>query len=105
MGGRMRVLIVEDEVRLARLIGHRLTAEGHAADIAVSGTEALDWAATAEFDAIILDVMLPDIDGLSVCRKLRSLRYQAPIVLLTARDTIDDRVAGLDAGADDYLVK
>ncbi len=101
----MRILVVEDEVRLARLLQRSLSEEGHAVDLAHSGEEALDWVATATFDAIILDIMLPGINGLAVCRQLRRARVQTPILLLTARDAIADRVAGLDAGADDYLVK
>lgn len=101
----MRILIVEDEQRLARLLRKSLMEEGHAADIANSGEEALDWVASAEYDAIILDVMLPGMDGITVCRELRTRRVQVPILLLTARDGIEDRVTGLDAGADDYLTK
>ncbi|MER3437200.1 MAG: DNA-binding response regulator [Chloroflexota bacterium] len=101
----MRILVVEDETRLARLLHRGLSEEGHAVDVAQSGEEALDWVATVTFDAIILDIMLPRMDGLEVCRQLRRARVHAPILLLTARDAIADRVAGLDAGADDYLVK
>jgi DNA-binding response OmpR family regulator len=101
----MRILIVEDEQRLARLLRRSLMDEGHAADIANSGEEALDWVALAAYDAIILDVMLPGMDGITVCRELRARRVQVPILLLTARDAIEDRVTGLDAGADDYLTK
>lgn len=101
----MRILVVEDEPRLATLLRRSLTEEGHAPDLAPTGEEALDWIDAAPFDAIVLDVMLPGIDGLEVARRLRQRRIQTPILLLTARDTIDDRVAGLDAGADDYLVK
>lgn len=101
----MRILVVEDEERLARLIRKGLTQEGHAADIAASGEEALDWVAIATYDAIILDIMLPGMDGLAVCRALRSRRVPAPILLLTARGSVEDRVAGLDSGADDYMTK
>lgn len=101
----MRILIVEDEARLARLIQKSMAEEGHAADIAGDGEEARAWVDIAEYDAILLDVMLPGIDGLEVCRRLRRRRVQTPILLLTARDAVADRVAGLDAGADDYLIK
>jgi DNA-binding response OmpR family regulator len=101
----MRLLVVEDEPRLATLLRRGLSEEGHAVDLAATGEEALDWADTASFDAIVLDVMLPQLDGLEVCRRLRKRRIHTPILLLTARDAVQDRVAGLDAGADDYLVK
>jgi len=101
----MRILVVEDEIRLATLLRHSLTEEGHAVDVAVRGEEALDWAQATSYDAIVLDIMLPGMDGLAVCRTLRQSRVQVPILLLTARDTVPDRVAGLDSGADDYLVK
>lgn len=101
----MRVLLVEDEVDLAALVRGGLAEEGHAVDVARSGEESLDWAHLATYDAIVLDVMLPGISGLEVCHTLRRRRVQTPILLLTARDGIDDRVSGLDAGADDYLVK
>ncbi|HAX25541.1 MAG TPA: DNA-binding response regulator [Chloroflexi bacterium] len=101
----MRILIVEDEERLAILTRKGLLQEGHAADIAATGEEALDWVAIASYDAIILDVMLPGMDGLAVCRTLRARRVPTPILLLTARGAVEDRVAGLDAGADDYLTK
>lgn len=101
----MRLLVVEDEPRLATLLRRGLTEEGHAVDLSGSGEEALEWTDTATFDAIVLDVMLPQIDGLEVCRRLRKRRIHTPVLLLTARDAVQDRVAGLDAGADDYLVK
>ena len=101
----MRILMVEDEIRLATLVRRALVEQGYGVDLAASGEEALDWVATADFDAIVLDIMLPGLDGLEVCRQLRRLRIQTPILLLTARDAVLDRVAGLDAGADDYLVK
>ena len=101
----MRVLIVEDEQRLARLIRRDLLEEGYAVDLAGLGQEALEWVQVADHDAIILDVMLPDLDGFAVCRSLRVCGVQTPILMLTARDTVEDRVAGLDAGADDYLTK
>lgn len=101
----MRVLVVEDESRLAELIQRNLVREGLAVDLAATGEEALDWIDTAAYDAIVLDILLPGIDGLQVCRQLRTRQVQTPILMLTARDAIGDRVAGLDAGADDYLVK
>lgn len=101
----MRILIVEDERRLADLIRQGLVEQGHAADIAETGDDALYLARTADYDVIVLDVMLPDISGLDVCRTLRREGRAVPILLLTARDSIEDRVAGLDCGADDYLIK
>jgi len=103
----MRILIVEDEARLADLLRRGLVEEGHAVDVALSGEEALEWVDAAPHDAIVLDVMLPGISGLDVCRQLRMRggRRSTPVLLLTARDAVADRVAGLDAGADDYLVK
>ena len=101
----MRILVVEDEARLASLLRRGLAEEGHAVDLAADGEEGLAWLDVGDYDAIVLDIMLPGIDGLEVCRGLRRRRVQTPILLLTARDTIADRVTGLDAGADDYLVK
>lgn len=101
----MRILVVEDEARLAGLVRRGLTEEGHAVDLAESGEDALDSITRANYDAIVLDVMLPGIDGFEVCRQLRRQRIHTPVLLLTARDAVDDRVTGLDAGADDYLVK
>jgi two-component system OmpR family response regulator len=101
----MRVLVVEDEIRMARLLKRALEEEGHAVDIAASGTDGL-WLATENaYGAIVLDVMLPDLDGFAVCRRLRGKDVWAPVIMLTARDSVGDRVRGLDAGADDYLVK
>ena len=101
----MRILVVEDEIRLATLLRRGLAEEGHAVDLAASGEEALAWIETASYDVIVLDVMLPGMNGLDVCRALRRQRLQTQILLLTAKDSVADRVAGLDAGADDYLVK
>lgn len=101
----MRVLLVEDERRIAEFIRRGLTEEGYAVDVAVDGEEALDWPAVAEFDVIVLDVMLPVRDGIDVCRELRKRGLRTPILMLTARDAVEDRVRGLDSGADDYLVK
>src|SRR3954447_3696877 len=101
----MRVLAVEDELRLLALLRRGLTEEGHSVDAVASGQEALDYADCTPYDAIVLDVMLPDIDGFEICRLLRKRGEHASILLLTARDGIADRVEGLDAGADDYVVK
>jgi len=101
----MRVLLVEDEARIADFIRKGLSEYGYAVDSAGDGEEALDWLDAAEFDIIILDVMLPLRDGVDVCRELRARGVQTPVIMLTARDAIEDRVRGLDSGADDYLVK
>ena len=99
------MLIVEDEVKLASLIRRGLRDEGMLADVAVKGEDALWMAGATEYDAIVLDVMLPGIDGFEVCRRLRGDGVWSPVLMLTARDAVEDRVAGLDGGADDYLVK
>ena len=101
----MHVLIVEDERKLAELIARGLREEGNAVDVVGNGEEAASLARLAGFDAIVLDVMLPGLDGFAVCRRLRARGVWTPILMLTARDAIEDRVAGLDAGADDYLAK
>ena len=101
----MRVLIVEDEAKMAGLIRRGLRQEGMSADLAGKGEDALWMAGSTEYDAIVLDLMLPGIDGFEVCRRLRDDGVISPILMLTARDGVPDRVAGLDAGADDYLVK
>ena len=101
----MRVLIVEDEVKMAGLIRRGMRGEGMAADVAIKGEDALWMAEATDYDAIVLDIMLPGIDGLEVCRRLRAAGVWSPILLLTARDGVRDRVAGLDGGADDYLTK
>ncbi|MDX6583274.1 MAG: two-component system, OmpR family, response regulator [Solirubrobacterales bacterium] len=101
----MRVLIVEDEVKMAGLIRRGMRGEGMAADVAIKGEDALWMAEATEYDAIVLDIMLPGIDGFEVCRRLRTAGVWSPILLLTARDGVRDRVAGLDGGADDYLTK
>jgi two-component system, OmpR family, response regulator len=101
----VRVLVVEDEVKMAGLLRRGLQEEGYAVDVAQTGSEAV-WAGTENpYDAIVLDVMLPDFDGFTVCRRLREAGRWAPILMLTARDSVPDRIAGLDAGADDYLTK
>src|SRR3954468_3538687 len=101
----MRVLIVEDEAKMAGLIRKGLREEGMAADLAGKGEDALWMAGSTEYDAIVLDLMLPGIDGCDGVRPLRGDGFISPILMLTARDGVPDRVAGLDAGADDYLVK
>jgi DNA-binding response OmpR family regulator len=101
----MRILLVEDDHRLAASMRRGLEDVGLATDVVQDGEEALAAALTTVYDVILLDVMLPRIDGLEVSRRLRGRRVRAPILMLTARDSIDDRVAGLEAGADDYLVK
>ena len=101
----MRILIVEDEVKMAGLLRRGLLEEGHAVDVARTGGEALVRAGATEYDAILLDVMLPGGDGFQVCRQLRRQGVWSPVLMLTARDGVEDRVAGLDTGADDYLTK
>jgi two-component system OmpR family response regulator len=101
----MRVLVVEDEVKMASLIRRGLSEEGLSVDVAGDGESALWMAGATDYDAIVLDVMLPGIDGFETCKRLRADGVWAPVLLLTARDAIDDRVAGLDGGADDYLTK
>lgn len=101
----MRVLIVEDDHRLATSIRQSLEEVGIAADAVYDGEDAVAAAIATAYDAILLDVMLPKVDGISVSRQLRSRRMHAPILMLTAKDAVDDRVRGLEAGADDYLIK
>jgi DNA-binding response OmpR family regulator len=96
---------VEDERRIASFIERGLEEERYAVDLAHDGEEALDWAVAVDYDLIVLDVLLPKKDGIQVCRELREQGSRVPILMLTARDTIEDRVRGLDSGADDYLVK
>ncbi len=101
----MSILIVDDEIKMAGLIRRGMREEGLAVDVATSGEDAIWMAGSTEYDAVVLDVMLPGIDGFETCRRLRSDGVWAPVLMLTARDSIEDRVAGLDGGADDYLVK
>ena len=101
----MRVLVVEDEARMAGLLKRALREEGHAVDVASDGPEGL-WLATENaYGAIVLDLMVPGLDGIQLCRRLREAGIWVPVLMLTARDGVGDRVRGLDAGADDYLVK
>ena len=101
----MRVQIVEDEPKMAGLVRRGVVEEGHAADVAAQGEDAMWMAEAHPYDAIVLDVMLPGWDGYETCRRLRRAGVWAPVLMLTARDAVEDRVAGLDAGADDYLIK
>jgi two-component system OmpR family response regulator len=101
----VRVLVVEDEPKLATLLRRGLEREGLATDVVANGEDALWRAEATEYDAIVLDVMLPGVDGFEVCQRLRAAGVASPILMLTARDAIRDRIAGLDRGADDYLTK
>jgi two-component system OmpR family response regulator len=101
----MRILLVEDEPRMAALLKRGLEDERYAVDISGNGPEGLWLGSEYDYDAIVLDVMLPGLDGFEVCRQLRAMGRWAPILLLTARDAVEDRIRGLDAGADDYLAK
>ena len=101
----MRVLVVEDEVKLAGLIRRGLREEGVLADVAIKGEDALWMAESTGYDVVVLDVMLPGMDGFETCRRLRGDGVRTPILMLTARDAVEDRIAGLDTGADDYLTK
>lgn len=101
----MRVLVVEDEPKMATFIQKGLKEEQFAVDVIASGSEVVEWVLSADYDLILLDIMLPGRDGLSVCQELRQRDIHTPVLLLTAKDSVDDRVKGLDSGADDYLVK
>jgi two-component system OmpR family response regulator len=101
----MRVMVVEDEPKLASLLARGLAEEGHPTDVATTGEEALWMAESSTYDAIVLDVMLPGLDGFAVCRTLRERKVWTPVLMLTARDALEDRIEGLDTGADDYLLK
>ena len=101
----MRILIAEDERDLNRIISSRLEEEHYSVDSCFDGTEALEYLESAGYDAVVLDIMMPGVDGLTVLKKMRSRGDATPVLLLTARDSIEDRVTGLDAGANDYLVK
>jgi two-component system OmpR family response regulator len=104
-GQPLRILIVEDEPAIADAVKGALTADGHAADAVGDGREALTWAESYAYDLVILDVILPGLDGFSICAALRGRGFAAPILMLTALDGVEDRVTGLDRGADDYLAK
>lgn len=101
----MRILIAEDEKDLNQILTARLTAEHYSVDSCHDGQEALDYLASAEYDAAVLDIMMPAVDGLTVLKRMRQRNDSTPVILLTAKDSIEDRVQGLDAGANDYLVK
>src|SRR5437867_8095211 len=101
----MRLLVVEDDVKLVRALERGLAREGYTVDLARSGDDALSRAREHEYDAVLLDLMLPGLDGFSVCERLRRSDALVPVLMLTARDDVSDRIQGLDAGADDYLVK
>jgi two-component system OmpR family response regulator len=101
----VRILVVEDELKMASLLRRGLLEEGHAVDVARTGDDALWMAGATDYDAVLLDLMLPGTDGVEVCRRLRTGEVWSPVLMLTARDAVEDRIAGLDAGADDYLPK
>ena len=101
----MRLLYAEDEKSLRTLIAKRLTEDGYSIDVCCDGREALDYLAVTEYDAVILDIMMPKLDGLSVLRQLRREGRRTPVLLLTAKGSVEDRVSGLDSGADDYMIK
>ncbi len=101
----MRVLVVEDEPKMAGLVKRGLEEEGIAVDVAPRGEDAVWMAGSTEYDVVVLDVMLPRLDGFEVCRRLRADEVWTPVLMLTARDAVEDRVAGLDTGADDYVIK
>ena len=101
----MRILVAEDEKDLNRLLSARLKAENYSVDSCFDGQEALDYLEGAPYDAVVLDIMMPVLDGLSVLKTMRQKGSQTPVLLLTAKDSVEDRVRGLDAGANDYLVK
>jgi DNA-binding response OmpR family regulator len=101
----MRVLVVEDDIQLAEILTEALTIRQYSVDVAHDGEIARDWVATLTYDLILLDITLPKLDGIRFCRFLRDRQSTVPILMLTARDTIADKIIGLDAGADDYMVK
>src|ERR1700687_2653387 len=101
----MRILVAEDEAKIAAFIRRGLEEEGYAVDAVGNGQDAFSYASTGNYDALVLDVMLPQLDGLSVCRALRSQGATLPVIMLTAKNSLDDKVGGLDTGADDYLTK
>jgi two-component system, OmpR family, response regulator len=101
----MRILVVEDEPKMAGLLKRGLEQEGYSVDACLDGVDGLHQATETDYDAVVLDVMLPELDGVEVCRRMRERGRWAPVLMLTAREGVSDRVTGLDAGADDYLVK
>jgi DNA-binding response OmpR family regulator len=101
----MRILVLEDDKQMAGVLKRGLQEQGYAVDVADAGDVGLAMAQSEPYDLVVLDVMLPELDGLAVCRRLRTQHHNMPVLMLTARDTVDDRVAGLDSGADDYVVK
>jgi len=101
----MTILVVEDEVKITRFIKKGLEMEHYTVEVAYDGERALELAEINNYDLIVLDIMLPKVDGIEVCRRLREKKIETPIIMLTARNTVEDRIKGLDAGADDYLVK
>lgn len=101
----MKLLIVEDEKRLCQTVAKHLKAEGYTIDTCYDGSDAIDYIDGTEYDAIILDIMLPEIDGITILKKIRSKKLKTPVLLLTAKNTVEDKVTGLDSGADDYLTK
>jgi DNA-binding response OmpR family regulator len=101
----VRVLVIDDDRKLAGMVRRELTDQGYAVDVAHDGEEGLELAELGPYDLILLDVVMPGMDGLAVCRRLREQKVRTPVLMLTARDHLDDRVDGLDSGADDYLVK
>lgn len=101
----MRILVAEDERDLNKILSHRLKEKHYSVDSCFDGAEALDYISGTEYDAIILDIMMPKMDGITVLKTIRNQKNNVPILLLTAKDSIHDRVAGLDAGANDYLIK
>ncbi len=101
----MRILVVEDETRIADFLSRGLVSAGYAVDVAATGGSAIDMIHSTDYDLVILDLGLPDVDGLTVLQKIRNRKVSPPVLILSARDAIDDRVKGLEGGADDYLVK
>ena len=101
----MRILIVEDDLRLAETLAEALSDQLYTVDIAANGLLAWDYVKNLDYDLVLLDVMLPELDGITLCQQLRSQGYRMPILMITARDTVSDKITGLDAGADDYIVK
>ncbi|MBH8574485.1 response regulator transcription factor [Nostocaceae cyanobacterium CENA369] len=101
----MRILLVEDDVRLAETLAEALTDQRYIVDVVTDGEAGWNQAKILDYDLLLLDVMLPELDGISLCHRLRSHSYSMPVLMLTARDTVSDKITGLDAGADDYVVK